>query len=210
MVRLLFSFIFIWLPAEAKTSSVCLDWFSKLEIVSSSGCESYCSIAATDMSTFTCHSSCADLCKKNFKKNTSSVLHPILNNQEVALSKKNPFKSIKAYRLSHQAEEDCSALFYKSKTNDASDACRHFFWAYLLASQIDLDFAKKTLDAHESEPLQPSNEKAMDEKNNSLAFDYFKEKKDASAVELQNKFIDLIKNKSLKIINPDNSNWRKK
>ncbi len=71
-----------------------------------------------------------------------------------------------AYQLTWKAESLCEDLYPTSATNDESDACRHFVWAALLANEFKREFAEKVLYAHEQEPTQPEEEKAMDLANN--------------------------------------------
>ena len=75
---------------------------------------------------------------------------------------------LSAYRLTWKAEKLCRFLFKKSRTNDVSDACRHFIWATLLYKKFGSEFSRKVLDAHEKDREQPLTERAMDLANNRL------------------------------------------
>lgn len=86
--------------------------------------------------------------------------------QEKSLAAAHPEKMLQAYKLSWKAESICSELYLTSQTNDESDACRHFTWAALLTKNLGRDFAEKVLDAHEQEPNQLEEQKAMDMANN--------------------------------------------
>ena len=55
------------------------------------------------------------------------------------------------------------------RVNDESDACRHYVWAILLAKNLNLKNAEIILNAHENNPLEPEDEKAMDVANNRIA-----------------------------------------
>lgn len=46
------------------------------------------------------------------------------------------------------------------------NAMRHFIWAGLLTKELGSELAKIFLDAHEANPSQPADEKAMDLANN--------------------------------------------
>jgi hypothetical protein len=61
------------------------------------------------------------------------------------------------------------------ETNDESDACRHFVWAALLTNEFGSDFAQQILAAHEQEPTQPPEEKAMDLANNQRGVTFIKD-----------------------------------
>jgi hypothetical protein len=123
----------------------------------------------TGMTTFNCPMDCARLCKET---GTTQLLfqltdlYPSLTASERALASKNPSKSLKAYQLSAKAESLCRRLYNTSELNDESDACRHFVWAGLLENEFGREFSEKVLYAHEQEPSQPEEQKAMDLANN--------------------------------------------
>lgn len=131
------------------------------------------------MGTFACPSECKELCATTKTKILDAVksakrkalaslvdLYPALTAKERELAAENAEKALEAYLLSHRAERLCSKLYPTSDTNDESDACRHLVWASLLQNSVGRDFAKRFLDAHESDPIQRENEKAMDLANN--------------------------------------------
>lgn len=194
----------------ALADELCEKWFRSLNIVTPSGCESYCSVAKTDLSTFVCKSKCDELCKKLAPPSPSlSTLNPVMNKDEQNLSKKSPAKALQAYLLSYRAEEICSEFFLSSLTDDESDACRHLFWAYLMAQKIDLAFAKDVLNAHESDEFQFPESRTMDLKNNEFALDLFKKSPNLNESDLKTKFLQGIKNKKVFIIKPNQKNWKK-
>lgn len=126
-------------------------------------------IAPVDMGTFDCHEDCDSLCERPKSEKfifQLSDLYPGLNPAERALVAQHPSKLLDAYKLSWRAERDCLQEFPKSDRNDGSDACRHFIWAALLTQNLGHEMAQKILDAHEQEPTQPRDEKAMDLANN--------------------------------------------
>ena len=130
-----------------------------------------CAAIMVDMNTFHCPDMCNKFCGSPTKESfvfQLSNLYPGLTAEERALSAKYPLKMLTAYKLSWKAEKLCSNLFTSSRTNDASDACRHFIWAALLYKEYGIDFSSQVLDAHEKEPRQNKNERAMDIANNRL------------------------------------------
>ncbi|KHD87887.1 MAG: hypothetical protein OM95_11440 [Bdellovibrio sp. ArHS] len=137
----------------------CLDWFKGTGIKPAKDiCLVDCSIAPVDMGDFMCRDRCDEFCKVSQAKETLfklSDLYPGLTSAERALAAEDPAKALGAYRLSWKAEELCHNLYAKSKTNDASDACRHFIWAGLLTNSYGKDYALKILNAHEQDLLQP-------------------------------------------------------
>lgn len=198
-----------FLGSRLFAGEICADWFKSLFIVTPSGCETYCALSKTDMSTFVCKSQCAELCKKFVPPNTSlSILDPVINSSEQALSKKNPKKAIQAYVLSYKAESICSEFFTDSLSDDESDACRHFFWSYLMAQKIDSLFAQDVLKAHENDPFQSDESKKMDEANNAVALNAFKEHPSLDEADLKKLFIKNLKDKKFLVIQPNPKNWK--
>lgn len=121
------------------------------------------------MDSFHCPNQCSSLCKSGLKGDfvfKLTELYPGLTAQERAMAAQEPSKMLLAYRLTWKAESLCRELYPTSATNDASDACRHFVWAALLTQEFKREFTEKVLYAHEQEPTQPEDEKAMDLANN--------------------------------------------
>jgi hypothetical protein len=119
--------------------------------------------------TFTCPNQCDELCNASEKEKylfKLSELYPGLTMAERALASQEPVKTLKAYQLSWRAESMCLKKYPTSSHNDESDACRHFIWSSLLTKEFGREFTEKVLYAHEQEPTQPENEKAMDLANN--------------------------------------------
>jgi hypothetical protein len=147
----------------------CQEWFKNGKLSAGKDCLVKCASLMVDMSTFDCPNSCDELCgspqnQKWLFKLTD--LYPGLTPAEKALSAQYPITLLDAYQQSWKAEELCLKEFPRSDTNDASDACRHFVWAVLLTRKFGKEMAKKILDAHEQEPLQPEDQKSMDLANN--------------------------------------------
>lgn len=95
-----------------------------------------------------------------------SSLYPGLTESERRFIDANPKVAIEAYWMSWKAEKICNSVFAVSDTNDESDACRHFMWACLLNNKLGQKTASEILDAHEQNPNEPQQEKAMDMANN--------------------------------------------
>ncbi|VAW87559.1 hypothetical protein MNBD_GAMMA18-2198 [hydrothermal vent metagenome] len=58
--------------------------------------------------------------------------------------------------------------FGQNGRNDRSDAFRHCFWSAMLARDLGYQNALQFTNAHESDPRNPPQEKAMDLHNNSV------------------------------------------
>jgi hypothetical protein len=126
----------------------------------------------SDMATFDCSRFCDELCRPVHKTEPIdfgfklSSLYPGLTEAEKKIVDKNPHKALYAYWLSWRAESVCKEIYFVSDTNDESDACRHFVWAALLNSTFGPSMTSEILDAHEQNPDEPEEEKAMDLANN--------------------------------------------
>lgn len=149
----------------------CETWFAKLKIKPGKECFLKCASSSTDFSTFGCENECARLCKSGvtteFLFNVSD-LYPGLTKEERGLAASEPKKTWRAYQLSWTAEHLCQKIYKYSRTNDESDACRHFVWATLLQIEFGTGFSTQILNAHEDDPKQPIQEKSMDLANNRL------------------------------------------
>lgn len=171
-------FLFILLTAKLSLSSECDLWFSKLKIKDTPTCLSKCLSANTDMSTFMCPNQCSLLCKDEENDFTLLKMYG-LKEDEIKYCEKNKVECIKAYKLSWNAENLCLKIYPRSSVNDESDACRHYIWSMLMARELDLNIAESILNAHENNPKEPTDEKAMDLSNNRLGllqYIKFKEK----------------------------------
>lgn len=162
--------------AEASSSIPieCKRWFDKSKVKAGKDCSLDCSMLSTDMSTFDCSRFCDDLCEsrptedQDFGFKLSSI-YPGLTDAERKYADKHPKAALKGYWLSWRAESICKDLYFKSDTNDESDACRHFMWAALMSSELGATTASEILDAHEQNDSQPEQERAMDLANNRRA-----------------------------------------
>ncbi len=166
-----FRAIVLWLiffSATISYGSDCQKWFQKLNTSRDKACVQICESSKIDMSSFTCPLECKDLCKNNKNDEYSLLKLYGLTDDEIKLCDKTPAKCITAYRLSWDAENLCLKKYPDSRTNDESDASRHFVWAILMAEKLNLEFAEAILNAHENNDIQPKIEKAMDLSNNRL------------------------------------------
>ena len=171
--------VFSFFLAYASTDE-CREWFEREGVQKGEDCLIECAVAETDMGTFHCPAQCEDLCKRKTNRRlylALSRVYPTLTQAERDLVAKHPKEMLWAYKINWEAENLCLTLFEESKTNDESDACRHFVGAALLYKKFGRKFSKTILDAHETNPRQPVKEKAMDAANNHLGL--------ASAARLQ-------------------------
>lgn len=152
-----------------RADDACASWFKKSKLKPGKDCLLDCVSLPVDMGTFTCHEECTFLCQSSGTEDflfKVSDLYPGLTAEERALAAKEPVKSATAYRLALTAEKLCNRVYPSSRTNDESDACRHFVWASLLYREFGTEFSNQVLNAHEQDPKQPTAEKSMDLANN--------------------------------------------
>jgi hypothetical protein len=170
MLRIALTIVLFGLPQLAFADK-CQDWFQKTKIQPGENCLMKCSAAPVGMGTFYCNGRCEEFCKIPIKEKLLfklSELYPGLTADERKLASKDPIRTLKAYQLSWAAEQLCAMEYFSSRTNDESDACRHFVWAAFLSNSVGTEFAEQVLNAHEQDPKQPEAEKAMDLANNRL------------------------------------------
>jgi hypothetical protein len=173
MLSILFTLIVATSNSSA-ADTICKNWFNKLII--KNDCLSECTVAPVNMSNYLCHNSCEILCSESNAASYSLLKKYGLTEEEIALCEKNKISCIKAYKLSWDSEKICLKQFPSSRTNDESDACRHFVWSILLAKDLGFDFAEKILNSHENNPKEPENERAMDLFNNRFGLITFEKK----------------------------------
>ena len=170
-VRLLAIFVIGSIFSFYTGANTCPNWFKNAGLKAGEDCLLKCVSIETDMGTFHCPDMCDQLCAESIATQmlfNTSGMYASLTKAEQALSAKYPKKAIKAYILSQKAEKICYSMFNKNKTNDVSDACRHFMWSALLYEKFGSKFSSTVLDTHESDPKQPKQERAMDISNNLL------------------------------------------
>lgn len=186
--------------------SDCQNWFNKMNLAKDKSCVSKCELGSVDMATFSCRIECSKLCKIKSSNDYNLLKQYGLTDDEIKICDESPLKCIEAYKLSWDAENICLTKYYSSRTNDESDACRHFVWSILMAKNLGSDFSEKILNAHENNPHEPANERAMDLSNNRLGlltFQKISEQKKLITNELiMSEFIDKIEKNSLVILKP--------
>lgn len=202
------SLFFLILTSQAYAD--CHAWFQNGKIKTGPNCMEKCVVLPVDMGTFDCHDACDELCDRSASEKfvfQLSDLYPGLTPSERALAAQRPSDLLTAYKLSWHAEAECLKEFPRSDRNDGSDACRHFFWATLLTQKLGYEMAQKILDAHEQEPAQPPEEKAMDLANNQRGVTFARSKSatitDSQAI---SEFRNLLKDGKLVILKKAKSN----
>lgn len=175
MILILFlTSIFIWTPTHAETvGKACDRWFnnSKLKPKTES-CYIKCYTLSIDMGTWTCPEDCHMYCKDNEVESKTSkligklVYYPGLTEDEKKLVEENPKDSLVVFIQKTKAESSSEENFPTQGLNDEGDAFRHYVWAGLLTKELGIEKAKKYLEAHEANPLQPFKEREMDMANN--------------------------------------------
>lgn len=159
--------IFLKISSAFASSPPCEEWFSSIKF--KKNCNSECLVAPINMSNFLCHNECEELCEQLNNTGAFYLLKKYgITEEEIHFCESNKLACVKAYQQSWEVENICKELFFKSQTNDESDACRHFTWSILLARDHGIDFAEKLLNAHENNPKEPAIERAMDLSNNRL------------------------------------------
>ena len=147
----------------------CPRWFENSDVKPGIACVFNCVFIPTDNSSNTCSLSCPDLCERDFAGVAFFKiidLYPGLTLAERGFATDSPRDAIIAYSYSWKAESICEQKYATSNHNDESDACRHFIWAALLTNRLGAGTAKKILDAHENNPDEATEERAMDMANN--------------------------------------------
>jgi hypothetical protein len=168
MKKLILLTFFISFPSFAN-SSECIDWFKNSKVSSSDkDCLIKCASLETSMATFYCTKECRSLCNTSLQEKIlfKYAYYPGLTDQEKAMVAKYPEDAIKVFQQMILAEKRTGKYFPKGLIDDESDAFRHFIWACLLVKELGIDQSQKFLDAHEANPRQTQEAKAMDLANN--------------------------------------------
>ncbi len=136
------------------------------------------------------------------------LLYYGLSRDEVTFCSSNALTCLKAYKLSWRAENLSIQIYPKSTTNDESDACRHYVWAILLSRDLGSADAESILNAHENNPSEAEDQKAMDLANNRLGLSQFRNSNAPlqSDEEILLSFKDQLKTKKLIVLNPKYKN----
>ena len=201
------TFNLFWYSASVLADD-CQIWFDQQGLNKGKDCLIECSIAETDMGTFHCSERCIELCREKIKEElylTLSKVYPTLTEAERDLIAKYPKKMLLSYKISWESENLCLTLYERSKTNDESDACRHFVWAILLYKNLDFNLSQKILDAHEQNQEQPVEQKSMDLANNRLGLTkaiYLKRNNKLNKKEILKSFQKNLKDGNLVVLKP--------
>lgn len=153
----------------SQPSPECVSWFKSEKIKPGiKDCELKCATTKVDMGTFHCPNQCDDLCKMSTGSNGAGdfIYYPGLTPTEEELVKKNPKEALIVFLQKTRAEFSSARNFPKQTFNDEGDAFRHYIWAGLITKELGPERAQAYLDAHEDNPAQPADEKAMDLANN--------------------------------------------
>lgn len=89
-----------------------------------------------------------------------------LTPQEQQYIQRHPHHAFAIRSSKEKAYEETRKRFGINGRSDKSDAFRHCFWSAVLARDIGYTGALQFTTAHESSPLNPNKEKAMDLHNN--------------------------------------------
>ena len=187
-------------------ADVCQEWLNGLGIKKAEQCESECRIGQKDMSTYMCSLQCEQLCKNFGKPIEPEENFYGLTDAEIKFCKENKLDCLKAYKETWAAEKICLEIYPASLVNDESDACRHYTWALLLSKAIGEKNAETVLNAHETNPKEPNDERAMDLANNRLGLlNYKKLNENLDSTNIKKSFLEELKSKKLIILKPQYS-----
>lgn len=182
----------------------CLGWFLKSGLApKAEDCELKCSITPVDMGTFSCTSQCESLCSKNVAEQILSYIPRLTEGDRLIISKM-PYEAYKVFLAKERVDKLTNKIFKKSRSQDESDAFRHFVWSVLLAQELGVDKAKSFLIAHEQDSTQSKNEKDMDLYNNDQGISYFikNKNKKIELIDIEREALDRLRKKKLKVIRP--------
>lgn len=105
--------------------------------------------------------------KKLSPQTAYSIFGRTVTSAEISMCTWASETCLKTYNLSVEAQNTANQYFSDGAWGGRNDAYRHTYWNALMTSQINLDWAQRYADAHESEtPYGP--DKAMDLYNNQV------------------------------------------
>ncbi len=214
-------FVLIALFFSKNSSANCKQWFLDQKLnAGADTCLGRCIVAEVDMATFSCRSECDLLCRptktkvqkikkpmatKKVESNNSGSLYPGLNESEKKLVSENPLKAVVVGIQKFKAEHMANTLFSYGSIDGENDAARHFIWAALMAKELGSDLATQFLDAHEKNPNEKPEQRAMDLANNReglLAFEKLKARSKTSDEDIINEFKLRYEGNNLSILKP--------
>ena len=204
MISVFFLINLVAIQARAYPDASCVNWFEKSKISKSTKtCESDCSVLMVDMSTFLCRNQCPELCSDGAL--AKYVFYPGLTSSEKALISKYPIEALTVFVKKNLAEESSLRNFPKQKIDDEGDAFRHFVWAAELTNGLGTDMTQKFLDAHEENPIQKPEVKAMDLANNRggiLAAQKMLKSNIYNLKDIEKEALDQLRNKKMSVLKP--------
>ena len=131
---------------------------------------------------------------------TTSVYDQYINltPQEQQYIRSNPHHSFAIKASKEAAFAETKKQFGLNGRNDRSDAFRHCFWSAMLTRDLGYQNALRFTNAHESDPRNPPQEKAMDLHNNSVGLSIGKT--GGSNTQLSGRCMAALLNGQLKVI----------
>jgi hypothetical protein len=194
---------------DSHADSICEKWFLGTGAEpGNADCEMNCITAGVGMDSFMCHGQCRDLCKSYLDRLTVEQLTvPYeLTEAEKTLIQKHPKEAVAVFYSKYLSEKATDRIFGAfPKRNNEADAFRHYVWSGRIAHSIGEQKARLFLDAHESDPDDPKEEKQMDLHNNERGLRQgveLDQKKQFSSESLEKAALQSLHDKTLKVIRP--------
>jgi RHS repeat-associated protein len=91
-----------------------------------------------------------------------------ITGRDVLTAVVNPVAGLIGWANSGKAAKEAANSGYEGEHNGKQDAFRHAYWNALNARDMGVEAARMVADAHEANPEQPDNERAMDMHNNKV------------------------------------------
>lgn len=178
----------------------CERWFKESGAKPGAGrdCVWKCVAHRISMGTFTCGSYCDDLCGREviYKPKPLPVC-PI----EGWLAVTSPKEALKVNESADRAILRAAKHFGANRSDDESDAFRHFVWSALNTQAIGFKLAEKFLEAHESCVTEEAGQE-MDRVNNTRGIEFVKAHPKISEDEIVQEAIKRIRERKLVVIRP--------
>lgn len=200
--QFIFYLLLLFIAPSSKAED-CLSWFINSNLTpNTSDCELKCAMTPVDMGNFSCPNQCEDLCAKSIPEHVLAYV-PRLTESEKTLIAKKPHEAYKVYIAKEKTDDLTEKIFKKSKTNDESDAFRHFVWSALLTQDLGPQIAQTFLNAHENDPSQKKTDKEMDIFNNQQGMDFIvqrqKEGKSIELADIEKEALERLRKKTLRV-----------
>jgi hypothetical protein len=187
---------------------ICDPWFKESGVKPGPDCFLDCATLPVGMETFDCHNDCPGYCNQPVTADfifKLTDLYPGLTSAERALAAQYSGNALLGYKDALAVESLCASKFGKSRTNDESDACRHFMWAGIMSDHIGRENAANFLNAHEDYPDNPPDEKKMDLLNNATGMqeaESLKKSKSFTRDALEKRFDEDLAKGQLSVLKP--------